>query len=410
MSLYDDIEVSVPEPRVKDTSYRSNTKEGTPSSTNVGSINLSFLKSQLEAKKAALQHTQRTPSIAAPVIQLGSSEPPAKKSLLNLKPRKALPLPIDSTSTFTIVPKALKEDKVFLFGEIYVEDEYNPTAPTDYASFKPKREAQKIKEKIAREVAERLQKQHEEEEIKRRSGAAIAPPQVLIEQDKASEETPQSSKVTYEVLPQFGKGTSRGLGVAANIMSKMGYRQGSGLGRAGQGMSSALRVERTGRTSGLILSDHVAASETEEYGDDVVEVKPKFTSRMSIDKVENDEPQSITDMLKNSSKIVLLKVSLFVKYWIKLLIQNMVTTTDVDSELESEVRGEMQKYGQVNNVIVYSVPNVPDEESVRIFLEFTNVAQAIKALIDLNDRYFGGRQIKASFYSLDDYNDRRLDK
>ncbi|KAI1724926.1 g-patch domain-containing protein [Ditylenchus destructor] len=348
MSLYDDIEVSVLEPRVKDTPHRSNTKEGTPSSTNVGSINLSFLKSQLEAKKAALQHTHRTPSIAAPVIQLGSSEPPAKKSLLNLKPRKALPLPIDSTSTFTIVPKALKEDKVFLFGEIYVEDEYNPTAPTDYASFKPKRE-----------VAERLQKQHEEEESKRRSGAAIAPPQVLIEQDKASEEIAQSSKV----LPQFGKGTSRGLGVAANIMSKMGYRQGSGLGRAGQGMSSALRVERTGRTSGLILSDHVAASETEEFGDDVVEVKPTFTSRMSVDKVESDEPQSITETLKNSSKIVLLKV-----------------------------------------------PNVPDEESVRIFLEFTNVAQAIKALIDLNDRYFGGRQIIASFYSLNAYNDRRLDE
>lgn len=34
------------------------------------------------------------------------------RSLLNLKPRKAIPFPVDSTSTFTIVPKALKEDKV----------------------------------------------------------------------------------------------------------------------------------------------------------------------------------------------------------------------------------------------------------------------------------------------------------
>ena len=61
------------------------------------------------------------------------------KSAFKLKPHKAVPLPLDSSGAFTIVPKALKEDKVFLFGEIMVEDEYNPTAPTDYASFKQKR-------------------------------------------------------------------------------------------------------------------------------------------------------------------------------------------------------------------------------------------------------------------------------
>ena len=33
---------------------------------------------------------------------------------------------------------------------------------------------------------------------------------------------------------------------------------------------------------------------------------------MSVDKVESDEPQSITEMLKNSSKIVLLKVSIMI--------------------------------------------------------------------------------------------------
>lgn len=29
--------------------------------------------------------------------------------------------------------------QVFLFGEVTIEDEYNPTAPTDYALFKQKR-------------------------------------------------------------------------------------------------------------------------------------------------------------------------------------------------------------------------------------------------------------------------------
>jgi hypothetical protein len=40
----------------------------------------------------------------------------------------------------------------------------------------------------------------------------------------------------------FGKGVSRGLGVAATIMSKMGYREGSGLGAKEQGISRALQV------------------------------------------------------------------------------------------------------------------------------------------------------------------------
>ena len=50
-----------------------------------------------------------------------------------------------------------------------------------------------------------------------------------------------------------------------------------------------------------------------------------------------------------------------------------------------------------------------DEEAVRIFLEFSNSAQAIKAVVDLNGRYFGGRPIQASFYPLDEYNHKKLD-
>lgn len=54
--------------------------------------------------------------------------------------------------------------------------------------------------------------------------------------------------------------------------------------------------------------------------------------------------------------------------------------------------------------------NLPADESVRIFLEFTNVAQAIKAVVDLNGRFFGGRNIRPSFYSLEDFNNKNFDK
>lgn len=53
------------------------------------------------------------------------------------------------------------------------------------------------------------------------------------------------------------------------------------------------------------------------------------------------------------------------------------------------------------------MPNPPaEEEAVRIFVEFTNAAQAIKAYVDLNGRYFGGRPIRAAFYDLDNYQAR----
>nr|CAD2159074.1 unnamed protein product [Meloidogyne enterolobii] len=48
-------------------------------------------------------------------------------------------------------------------------------------------------------------------------------------------------------------------GVAATIMSKMGYREGSGLGAKEQGISRALQVQRTGRNVGLIVGEEKAA-------------------------------------------------------------------------------------------------------------------------------------------------------
>lgn len=154
--------------------------------------------------------------------------------------------------------------QVFLFGEILVEDEYNPTAPTDYAKHKQKMDERRAKEKIAKEIAERLNRyasnnawmsfillqlevkgylfledlglylsfffrEHQEEIAKRTAGAAIAPPKNLMEEDSkvepptstdaggtASEMPPPS------FIPSFGAG--KGLGVAANIMSKFGYK------------------------------------------------------------------------------------------------------------------------------------------------------------------------------------------
>lgn len=87
----------------------------------------------------------------------------------------------------------------------------------------------------------------------------------------------------------------------------------------------------------------------------------------------------------------------------------MVGPGDVDNELEPEVKDECNtKYGEVASVIINEVPNVVPEEAVRIFVEFKRIESAIKAVVDLNGRFFGGRQVRAGFFSFDKYKSYQL--
>lgn len=87
----------------------------------------------------------------------------------------------------------------------------------------------------------------------------------------------------------------------------------------------------------------------------------------------------------------------------------MVGPGDVDNELEPEVKDECNtKYGEVASVIINEVLNVAPEEAVRIFVEFKRIESAIKAVVDLNGRFFGGRQVRAGFFNFDKYKTYQL--
>jgi splicing factor 45 len=85
----------------------------------------------------------------------------------------------------------------------------------------------------------------------------------------------------------------------------------------------------------------------------------------------------------------------------------MVGPGEVDDDLEGETAEECSKYGKVTKCLIFEIPDGADDEAVRIFLEFERMESAIKAVVDLNGRYFGGRVVKGNFYNLDKF--RRFD-
>jgi len=254
-------------------------------------------------------------------------------------------------------------------------------------------------------------------------GAAIAPPPSLTE---------SSVSPPPETLAPVKPNKQTGLGIAAKIMAKYGYKEGGGLGKSEQGMAKALVVEKTSKRGGRILKgDEIedtpppaqggaaippppcldtstlgtlpALGVVSEYGGDEDDIRPpsEFDDSPQPPPEPEAEPEkpkpSITDMMKNPSKVVLCK--------------NMVGPGEVDEELEPEVMDECGgKYGDVNKVTIVEVPGVCPEEAVRIFIEFKSVNSAIKALVDLNGRFFGGREVQAVFYSLDKFLNNKLNE
>ncbi|XP_071960181.1 splicing factor 45-like [Antedon mediterranea] len=168
--------------------------------------------------------------------------------------------------------------------------------------------------------------------------------------------------------------------VAAKIMAKYGFKEGKGLGKSEQGISTALSVEKTSKRGGKIID----ASKSDPL--------PQFP----LPNIPRQQTTNVPTLLKNPTKIVLLA--------------NMVGPGEVDGDLEPETAEECTKYGAVTKVVIYEEPEKVEEEAVRIFVEFARMESAIKAVVDLNGRYFGGRVVKASFYSVEKYKNYQLNE
>jgi splicing factor 45 len=242
-------------------------------------------------------------------------------------------------------------------------------------------------------------------------GTAIAPPASLME---SSVEQPSTSASWAAIPPPSASAPDSGptlnmnvSSVAAKIMARMGYQEGRGLGRQEQGISTALQVEKTSKNGGVIVNN----ANTEDYPIPAPPGPSTLNLPEGSTETEDQGVAPITELLKNPTRVIMLR--------------NMVGRGEVDADLEPEVREECSKFGEVVNCAVYQVPesmvngkkvphlsrashlSLSDEEAVRIYVEFRRVESAVKALIDLNGRYFGGRVVRGAFFDAERF--KKLD-
>ncbi|XP_074725800.1 splicing factor 45 isoform X3 [Strix uralensis] len=344
MSLYDDLGV-----------------ETSDSKTEGWSKNFKLLQSQLQVKKAALtqaksQRTKQT-TVLAPVIDLKRGSSSDERQIVDTPPHVAAglkdPVPSGFSAGDVLIPLA---------------DEYDPMFPNDYEKVvKRQREERQRQRELERqkeiEEREKRKDRHEasgfsrrpdpdsdededyERERRKRSmgGAAIAPPTSLVEKDKEpvasfpfeEESRPRapSSKAAipppvYDEpeRPRSPTGPSNsflanmGGTVAHKIMQKYGFREGQGLGKHEQGLSTALSVEKTSKRGGkIIVGDSAEKAETGKKADS----------------------NPLTEILKCPTKVVLLR--------------NMVGAGEVDEDLEVETKEECEKYGKVGKCVIFEV-------------------------------------------------------
>lgn len=409
MSLYDDMGVGA-----------SDTK------TEGWSKNFKLLQSQLKVKKAALTQakTQRMKqtTVLAPVIDLKRGGSGDDRQTADTPPHLAVALKDVGSGGFSsgdvLVPLA---------------DEYDPMFPNDYEKVvkrhREERQRQREQER-QKEIEEREKKRkdrHEgggtpsgfsrfptteedsdeeedfEKERRKRimGGAAIAPPSSLVDRDGFSyEDEGRPARGKAAVPPPMYEDSERprsppgptnsflanmGGTVAHKIMQKYGFREGQGLGKHEQGLSTALSVEKTSKRGGKIIIGDAA----EKPGSSQSGAAEPVAGGSSADPSKKSEANPLTEILKCPTKVVLLR--------------NMVGRGEVDEDLEGETKEECEKYGKVTKCVIFEIAVVTDDEAVRIFLEFERVESAIKAVVDLNGRYFGGRVVKACFYNLDKF-------
>lgn len=241
-------------------------------------------------------------------------------------------------SAATVVPSRSAPLSSSLYGS--PDEEYDPAKPNDYDEFCRRRMRQKAEEEMERRRQETLARQQ------------------------------QNAKPPEPKEDDF----------ATKMLKKMGWKEGSGLGKEGQGMATPLILKKTDVVAGQIVEGTKREAPT-----------PQATGQPDA-----KQPKAAAGFNRPPTRV--------------LLLSNLVGAGEVDEDLEGETAEEAGKYGKLVRCAIKEIQGVPDDQAVRIFLQYERVEDATKALVDMNGRYFGGRVVKARFYDEQRFETGDLEK
>ncbi|KAL7142447.1 hypothetical protein ABFS83_08G124200 [Erythranthe nasuta] len=271
-----------------------------------------------------------------------------------------------------------------------VVEEYDPARPNDYEEYRRERKRKQAEAEVRKELEDRERRERERDERERRERDRDREKELSISGEEAwrrraamsggggvprSPSPPPAGNGGGGEGFSIGKSESGGLGLGAEgkmtkaqrMMANMGWKEGRGLGRLEQGITTPLVAKKTDKRAGVIVN-------------------------------ASDSSKKVKSVNFNGTPTRV------------VLLRNMVGPGEVDDDLEGEVAEECTKFGKVTRVLIFEITeaNFPHEEAVRIFIQFEKSEQATKALIELEGRFFGGRVVHACFYDEEKFNNNEL--
>ncbi|KAI9142836.1 hypothetical protein BKA69DRAFT_1123621 [Paraphysoderma sedebokerense] len=142
--------------------------------------------------------------------------------------------------------------------------------------------------------------------------------------------------------------------------------------------TQAFNQSLNGGTSSLASEENISVSSSQRY-----EIMQKLAQRSMPPPIKKDD--------EPVSRILLLK--------------NMVEPDEIDDEVKGEIEEECTKFGVVKNVVIHVADSDADGGRVKIFVEFATEEECGRAKLSLHNRWFGGKQVQASFYDETSYKD-----
>eukprot|EP00897_Mesotaenium_endlicherianum_P004794 jgi/Mesen1/4342/ME000022S03631 len=328
-----------------------------------------------------------------------------------------------------------------------VTEEYDPARPNDYEDILRERRKRKMEDDLRREMERKRQEEEErvrdrerelqrardmeqqreeregdiaaprlqlnisgEEAFRRRamlSGGRGAPSDAGVDSPDRLRRSPSPPK--GESGFSLGKAAGGGLGIGAGgqmtaaerMMAKMGWKAGQGLGKQEQGITTPLMARKTDKRAGVIVNaapiEKPQAPAPAPAPASAPLPPPPSPPPFTIPQAGGEKPPNRGVSFNGPPTRV-------------VLLRNMVGPGEVDDELEDEVAGECLKYGTVTRVLIFEITEegFSPAEAVRIFIQFDRSESATKALVDLDGRFFGGRTVRATFFSEDKFDRNEL--